>query len=621
MRDLVTEVADDLFLRKWGTAGSERPDLTRAQFLDLAQTVVRDRATSLVPGPDADGIAGLRVRIAGSVLREVEQRKRRLGLVDYDDLLLRLATTLADPVTAPVALQRLRSRYRIVLVDEFQDTDPVQWAILREPFHHHSTLVLIGDPKQAIYGFRGADVHAYLDARQLAGKVQTLPTSFRSDPGLLRGLDRVFRGAALGDPRIRVPQVRAAHDGQLVAVPGHPAPVRLRVVRRTGQVSVKGLVGAAAARAVIATDLAAEVVAMLGGSGGAAVVTPRDGSAQQALLPADVAVLVRTNTQAQEISAALRAAHVPCVVTGRTSVFDTEAAQEWLLLLEALEQPHVVTRVARLALGAFVGLSPAQVADGAQSRDGDRDGPGPQSAVTELGLRLRGWAHVLDERGVAALFERVSADGRLHERLLAGRGGERLLTDLRHVAQTLHQASLDEQLGLTALVGWLRRRRDQARTESTVERSRRLDSDAAAVQVITVHTSKGLEFPVVMVPFGWSHWAGPEPTTAAYHDEQGRRWRDVGGPRSPDWPQHLRTQLAEEADDELRLAYVGLTRAMSHLVLWWAPTANTSSAPLHRLLFADDPSSGPGLKLPVPSDDAALTTLRSRASADLLPRT
>ncbi len=626
LRDLVTEVADDLFLRKWGTPGADPPALTRAQFLDLAQTVVRDRATSLVPGPDADGLPGLRARIARSVLDEVERRKRRQGLVDYDDLLLRLDETLRDEVTGPVALQRLRDRYRIVLVDEFQDTDPVQWRILREPFHGHRTLVLIGDPKQAIYGFRGADVHAYLDAREVAGEVHTLPTSFRSDPALLAGLDRVFRGAALGDPRIRVPTVGAAHAGRLVEVPGHTAPVRLRVVRRAGHPSVKGMVGASTARATIARDLAAEVVAMLGGSGSSgsgggrpgAVLTPRHGGEPRPLVPADVAVLVRTNAHAQEVSAALRAAHVPCVVTGRTSVFDTEAAQEWQLLLEALEQPHVVTRVARLALGAFVGLSPAEVADGAQSHDrAARDAPGRTSAVSDLGLRLRGWARVLDERGVAALSERVSADGRLQERLLARRGGERLLTDLRHVAQALHQAALDDQLRLTALVAWLRRRREQARLESTVERSRRLDSDAAAVQVITVHTSKGLEFPVVLVPFAWSHWPGNEPTTAAYHDEHGRRWRDVGGSRNPDWQPHARAQQAEEADDELRLAYVGLTRAMSHLVLWWAPTANTGTAPLHRLLFADDPSAGPAQRLPVPGDDAALTTLRSRASADL----
>ena len=116
-----------------------------------------------------------------------------------------------------------------MLVDEFQDTDPVQWSILREAFHGDRTLVLIGDPKQAIYAFRGADVHAYLQATEAAGAESTLPDNWRSDAELLRGLDAVFRGAALGDPRIRVLPVRAAHPGRLLT---RPEAVRLRVLRR-----------------------------------------------------------------------------------------------------------------------------------------------------------------------------------------------------------------------------------------------------------------------------------------------------------------------------------------------------------------------------------------------------
>ena len=119
---------------------------------------------SCCPTPATDGMPGQRARIAAAVRAEVDRRKRRQQLIDYDDMLIRLGDTLTDPTSGPVACGRLRTRYRVVLVDEFQDTDPVQWTILREAFHGHRTLVLIGDPKQAIYGFRGADVHAYLEA-------------------------------------------------------------------------------------------------------------------------------------------------------------------------------------------------------------------------------------------------------------------------------------------------------------------------------------------------------------------------------------------------------------------------------------------------------------------------
>ncbi|MDQ1601584.1 MAG: exodeoxyribonuclease beta subunit, partial [Actinomycetota bacterium] len=139
--DLVAEVADDLYLRKWGAAGSEPPDMTRAQFHDLAKDATRDPATDLLPPTTTDGMPGQRARIAAAVRAEVDRRKRHQQLIDYDDMLLRLRDTLIDETTGPVAKARLRARYRVVLVDEFQDTDPVQWAILREAFHGHRTLV------------------------------------------------------------------------------------------------------------------------------------------------------------------------------------------------------------------------------------------------------------------------------------------------------------------------------------------------------------------------------------------------------------------------------------------------------------------------------------------------
>jgi exodeoxyribonuclease V beta subunit len=595
--DLVTEVADDLYVRKWGGPNAGPADMTREDFHQLAFAAADDPATTLVPATDADETPGLRARIAAAVRTEVDLRKRRQQLIDYDDMLTRLATTLTDPEFGPVAKERLRNRYQVVLVDEFQDTDPVQWTILREAFHEHRTLVLIGDPKQAIYGFRGADVHAYLEAREAASVVRTLPTNFRSDAGLLLGMDAVFRGAALGDERIRVVPVSAAYPDQLVDV---PSPVQLRVLRRDGLgVNNDGTVPSGEAREAVAHDLAAQVVALLSAE---TAVRPRDGKPQRALQPGDIAVLVRQNDQAQLVQSCLAAAGVPVVLTGRTSVFSTPAAAEWQLLLEALEQPHRATRVRRLALGCFVGVSAAEL-----------DALGDDYA-DNLALQLRIWAKVLEARGVAALFEAVSLSRQLQGRILGQVGGDRLLTDLRHIAQVLHQEALEGQLGVTALLVWLRRRREEAAREGGQERSRRLETDAAAVQVITVHTSKGLEFPVVMVPFAWNHWAGREPATAVFHDDDHNRVRDVGGPGSPGWRAHVKKHKQEETDDELRLTYVAMTRAMSHLVLWWAPSFNTPQSPLHRLLMHDDATVLAPLAIDVPDDVGALAAFHARAT-------
>ncbi|MBA2770192.1 MAG: UvrD-helicase domain-containing protein [Sporichthyaceae bacterium] len=612
--DLVAEVADDLYLRKWGVHNAPPPEIPYADFHRLAKDVAAiDPATHLLPDPgDVTGVPALRARIALKAREEADKRKRRLRLVDYDDMLLRLSRTLRDPVSGPVAQARLRNRYRVVLVDEFQDTDPVQWSILRDAFHGHRTLVLIGDPKQAIYGFRGADVHAYLDARDAARTVSTLPTNWRSDAVLLDGMAAVLSGASLGDPRIRVHDVQAAYAGRMVDA---SAPVRLRVLPRDGlALAYNGTAKVDEPREAVALDLAAEVVGLL--SGGTKVRLHRDmvdkppvpGDDQadpqdRPLEPGDIAVLVRTHDHAELIRSHLHAAQVPVVLTGRQSVFGTPAAQEWQLLLEALEQPHRTTRVRRLALSPLLGLTATGLAEA-----GD-------AYADDLALKLRVWAQVVEARGVAALFETVSLSTSMQQRILGQVGGERLLTDMRHIAQALHETALKGQLGLTALLTWLRRRRSEAKDEGGLERSRRLESDAAAVQVITVHTSKGLEFPVVMVPFAWDLFARKDPTTAAFHDEHDQRIRDVGGKDSPDWSAHAQKHRQEETDDQLRLTYVALTRAQSHLVLWWAPTTNTPNSPLHRLLLHDDPSVVAPWSIPVPDDATALAAFQRRAAA------
>ena len=183
----------------------------------------------------------MRVRLAAAVRLEVERRKRLRRLVSYDDQLTRLAASLADPVSGTAACERLRSRFRVALVDEFQDTDPVQWEILSSAFHGHRTLVLIGDPKQAIYAFRGADVVTYLQAAAAADTTATLSTNWRSDQSLIDALDVVFAGAALGDPRIVYRQVCAAHQGGRLLDAPAGAPLRLRVVdARPGAVRDRG---------------------------------------------------------------------------------------------------------------------------------------------------------------------------------------------------------------------------------------------------------------------------------------------------------------------------------------------------------------------------------------------
>jgi len=597
--DLAVDVTGDLYLRKFGRPDSPEPTMTYVEALDVVRAAVEDRQAALAPeGAESATTAGQRHGIAVAARREVEVRKRRARLLDYDDLLTRLRDALADDVRGPAARGRLRARYRVVLVDEFQDTDPVQWQILSLAFHGHTTLVLIGDPKQAIYAFRGGDVIAYLDATRRATTAATLGRNWRSDSPLLAGLAVVFGQAALGDPGIVVRPVDAQHvTRRLLGAPA-AAPLRLRVVRRDDthtSPSKTPLVGPT--RAVIAADLAGDVARLL--SSGAQLCL--DGR-NRLLAPGDVAVLTHTNKQATLVRDALQAVGVPAVVTGMSDVFSTAVAAEWLVLLQALVQPRGA-RVRTAALTCFVGWTATRLAE-----EGD-------DALDVLSPQLRGWADVLRLRGVPTLLETMTEGGRLVERLLSTEAGERTLTDLRHVAQALHAAATQSQLGPAALVEWLGHRIHDARSDATEERLRRLESDADAVQVVTVHRSKGLEFPIAYVPYGWDRFKPSTPDLLRLHVD-GRRTLDVGGPSGLHYEQHRGVHRAEEAGEDLRLLYVALTRAQCQVVTWWAPSTNTTASATHRLLFgAHQPGEQPPDSVPLPTDALADTRFAELSAA------
>ena len=594
--DLVAEVVDDFYLRKFARH-RDTPAFDVKDARTIARHVVADPHARLEPA-DAppDSAAGIRYAFATAVRAEVARRKRTRRVYTYDDMLTRLLDALRDPTRG--AAERLRRRYPVVLVDEFQDTDPLQWEILRRAFHGHSTLVLIGDPKQAIYAFRGADVYSYLDAVEHADHHATLDHNWRSDEALLRALDTVFGRAALGDNRIVVRPVRSAHPGRrLLRRAPVDTPLRIRLVRRDGlrvrPNETLPMVDAAQER--VARDLAADVSALLTSS---AQVGDRP------VAPRDVAVLVRTNDQAGLVRDALAEVGVPAVVLGTASVFATPVAREWLTLLQALVQPRA-HRSRAAALTCFLGRSVADLC----GPDGDR-------VLDEVGATLRRWARILQDHGVAALLEAVTTGTGLPERLLATTDGERRLTDLRHIGQALHTAAVTEHLGPVALTDWLRHRIDEAATDVRLERSRRLESDAAAVQIITVHRSKGLEFPIVYVPFGWDDHV-PDPRVPLLH-ENGTRVLDVGGPGGPQWAQRCLQHRAEESGEDLRLLYVAMTRAQAQVVCWWAPAETTPTSPLHRLLLGQfAPGTVPPQRCRVPGDQTVLAELRKLESPDV----
>ncbi len=585
--DLVVEVTDDLFLQRFGSE-PEPPPFGRSVALQLARAAVGDPQAELAPTEAEDGsTAAAKVAFAKAVRVEVERRKHRRGVLSYDDLLSRLADALVDD-DAP-ARERMRQRWKVVLVDEFQDTDPVQWDVLDRAFTGHATLILIGDPKQAIYAFRGGDVVAYLRAAATAATRRTLATNWRSDAPLVDALQKLSRGAELGDPRITVLDVEAHHpDSRVVGAPA-PAPLRVRQLRAADFATGRdGTVRIDALREHIAVDLAADVARLLG-SGATFEGRPIEAG--------DVAVLISSVKRVDAIRAALAAHHIPSVVSGGSNVMLSRAADEWLTLLEALEQQRT-NRVRAVALTSFVGHTP-QVLDS-----------GGDELADEVAERVRGWLDLFRTRGVAAVHEAARAAG-LAGRVLAQPDGERLLTDLEHLGEMLHETARRNRLGLPALLEWFRAERRDALASN--ERTRRLDTDAAAVQILTIHGSKGLQYPVVYLPHFFDCYV-PEPAELLFHDDAGARLLDLAG--SPD---ALRRARAESAGEELRLTYVALTRAQSQVVTWWGPSQNAAHSGLSRLLFGR--TAGEAAvpdRVPVPTDFEATAALAAWAEVGAL---
>ena len=560
--DLVTEIVDDLYLARFGR-DRDQPSISYKDALALARAVAGNPATELRPtDPEPGTRAAACVEFAKAVVAELDIRKRRRGILGYDDLLTRLADAL-EPDDAP-ARDRMSRRWPIVMVDEFQDTDPVQWAVLHRAFSGASTLILIGDPKQAIYAFRGGDIVTYLIAAQTAGDKQTLPKNWRSDADLLNRLQVVLGGAELGDPRIVVHDVEAHHPGSRLAGAPHNDPFRLRVVTREKfgpegrKISGTKIIPIGQLRDFIPRDLAADIGALLNSD------ATFDGEKVQAR---DIAVIVEKHKDARACFEALTEAGIPAVYTGDSDIFASEACDDWLALLEAFDQPHRSGVVRAAATTMFFGHTAEELA-----QRGD-------SLTDSIADTIRQWADHAREVGVAAVLEEAQLRG-MAQRALRWNDGERYLTDVAHLTQLLQETAHREHLTLPTLRDWLRNSREER--SGAVERYRRLDSDAAAVQIMTVWASKGLEFPIVYLPFAFNRNVQSR-DLILFHDND-VRCLHVGGAETADYREVEALGRAESASDDSRLMYVAMTRAQSQVVAWWAPSKDEPNGGLSRLL-------------------------------------
>ena len=599
--EIITTLADDptALNSPSGQSRVTNPAQAEAELKRSIGALMNNPGVAIVPteADDVDPLAARWVELTTKARETVVQRQAGRGEIGYDTLISGMHDALTDARTGAAVAAQLAQRYAVVLVDEFQDTDRVQWDVFDRAFSTR-TLITVGDPKQAIYRFRGADVHAYLDAVESAGDTTVgrpmvnklgLAVNFRSDQALLRGLATMFDGATLGDPRIPFVPVRARDDAPVTAFSrdeassSEPA-VQLRIVPLDDGLRTKVTKEMAmpAVRSLVLADLVVRMIDVLD-HGRLLDADAAAGTDWRPVRPGDIAVLVPSHAEANNVAEALRRARIPAVRTRTGSVLNTPAATQWRLLLAALAQPHQTAVVRAAALGWFLATDVAALVDD------DTMLAALQIRAADLGDRLRAV-------GVSAFYDEQKA-GPLVVGVLGHEGGERHLTDLDHIsellAETMQGRSSDPAQVLRVLDDLIADADE--RSEAAM---RRIDSDALAVQITTIHSAKGLEYPIVMLPFGFKPRANLS-TPYSYTASDGRRTIDfaskVAWDAGPEVPgdeatrqnQEMRRHLAglDIEGDELRLLYVALTRAKHRLEIWWASTMKANTSALGRVLL------------------------------------
>ena len=607
--ELTAQISADV-LATASVSGVPAEHLPKYSALQTAVMTVLDRPGLLLqpdPGPGVTPEMEVLRDLVERSVAAVRSHRRRIGTRSFTDILEVLRDALGNAERSSAVIEALQSRYRVALIDEFQDTDPVQWDIFRSLFGGPGSdggaradatradgvqepaataLVLVGDPKQAIYAFRGADINTYLDAVRSDGEVRSLDTNWRSDGAALTAVGVLLEGTSYGDDDIRFVSVGPAPknvDRRLCHVDGTARPglvVRLAcdpsITRTTGKEP-----SAPDVRTVIWDDLAHQVSQLL--TDGLLPIVRADGSAgTRAVIPSDVAVLVRSRKDGDVVRNVLTARGIPAVVARGGSVLESEAADHWRWLLEGLARPSDPVRARTYALSWFSGHDAAWV-DAATDED-----------IAELQDDLHRWSEALTARGVDELLRRVFQESGVVQRVLAHPDGDRSVTDLDHLAELLRTQTGRTRPGVAALLAVLNvdpEADPNAEFEGDLA-SRRVASEAEAVQIMTVWVAKGLEFPITCVP---TMWTGPRSSPVVYQDPGVGRAYDLA--KGDGWPdkagakRRLAQYERERAGEELRLLYVALTRARHQTIVWWSPVRGSNKSPLARVLFARDEAS------------------------------
>ncbi|EPK8085486.1 exodeoxyribonuclease V subunit beta [Citrobacter freundii] len=525
-------------------------------------------------------------RALAEIRAAVAEEKRRRGELGFDDMLSRLDAALRSESGDALATA-IRTRFPVAMIDEFQDTDPQQYRIFRRIWQHQpdTALLLIGDPKQAIYAFRGADIFTYMKARSEVSTHYTLDTNWRSAPGMVNSVNTLFSQMddAFMFREIPFSPVKFAEKNQSLqfVLHGETQPAMSMWLMEGESCGVGDY-----------QNYMAQVCAMqirdwlkAGHSGAAQLVS---GKASSPVRASDISVLVRSRQEAALVRDALTQLAIPSVyLSNRDSVFETLEAQELLWVLQAVMTPERENTLRSALATSMMGLN-------AQDLEALNNDENAWDAVVE---EFDGYRQIWHKRGVMPMLRALMAARQIAENLLATAGGERRLTDILHISELLQEAGSQLE-SEHALVRWLSQHIREPDSNASSQQLR-LESDKHLVKIVTIHKSKGLEYPLVWLPFITNFRVQDQ---AFYHDRSSfEAVLDLS-----DAEESVELAEAERLAEDLRLLYVALTRSVWHCSLGVAPLVrrrgdkkgdtDVHQSALGRLLQKGEPMDAAGLR-------------------------
>lgn len=550
------------------------PNVTPHRLIPLTIKRIQKHDAQLYPPPicfaDIDWDADLTdptysLQIVNGIADEIaktyrEQRPHGLAS-SFDDFLLNLRAALYDATRGPQLCALLRREFRAAMIDEFQDTDPIQWGIFQTLFADQDIpCFLVGDPKQAIYRFRNGDIQTYLEATRKINASYDLIRNYRSEQRIIDAVNQLFmdrQGAtfqheqiayatpleAAGKPREKSLLINGEID---------PCPFKIWAIPHRG--TQWRLPGAESETLQFAYALCARGIANL-------LSDTTTTLAGAPVRPKHIAVLVMTHDEAHAIAAQLKALHIPVVQQGTGNVWSTPEAQQLALFLEAILNPQALSTVRRALLSPWIGLTEAHI---------DALNRGQRCTVELNGSQrawaLQDWVVFFEEQlalwrthGFPALFQSLLHALTLPARIAATTDGLRSHTNLTQCGELLHQAILAESRSPDMALHWVKEQ--IADPENRDDAKLRQDSDDDAVSVMTVYTSKGLEFPIVFAPTLLRMPATAQNNTCfEYHDAHQLILSTDAKGKTP--------ESLEVSQEALRKIYVALTRAVHRTVLF-----------------------------------------------------